>query len=48
MDILHYMAQKRHRSKIELNAEMERLGWGIGVINETIYSSINALIDEPV
>jgi len=47
MDVLHYMTQA-HRSKMELNAEMESLGWGIGVIDETIYSRINALIDEPV
>lgn len=42
MDILNYIAQKGCPSKMELNAEMESLGWGIGVINESIYNMLHS------
>lgn len=43
VDILNYITQKGCPSKIELNAEMESLGWGIGVIDETIYNMLHSL-----
>ena len=42
-DILQYNTQQNCRSKIELNAEMESLGWGINVIDEAVFKKINLL-----
>lgn len=43
-DILHYINHKGCHSKRELNAEMESLGWGIGVIDETMFHHLHSLI----
>jgi hypothetical protein len=47
-DISRYITQKGCRSKMELNTEMESLGWGIGVIDETIFNLIKSLINETI
>ena len=45
-DIFYYITQKECRTKMEMNAEMESLGWGIGVIDEFIFERINSLIEK--
>lgn len=47
-DLLDYITQKGCRSKKELNAEMESLGWGIGVIDETIFNMLTSLVNGTV
>lgn len=43
-DIFFYMNRYGCRSVLELNDELESLGWGIGVVDESTYNKIRTFI----